>query len=126
MEKKAIVFKIGNCGLANRLRALVGYQAISVLLDVPFHLCWLQNKHCDASFTDLFQNQLSLIDPVESQKLVAQNGAEEYSKAPWFHEVFTFAGVETLASRTEFFKVVHSCLGDLKPHEEVLRRADEF
>jgi len=117
-----IIYKARKIGLANRLRALVGYQALSDYLERQFFLCWIPDEGCNAEFHSLFETELTLIEP---EALPAKPGAEVFDDAPWFDRVWRdhLSGHVPLP---EFLRKVRGHLDGLVPIASIRDRVDVF
>src|SRR5437763_7306900 len=79
---KPVIFLSGRSGLGNRLRALLGYRALSLCCGVPFLVCWVPNPACDAEFDDLFEPPpFPVIDLLTCGRLLAAREAEAFTVA---------------------------------------------
>ena len=86
---KAIIYWAKSGGLANRLRALVGYQALSSCLKVPFYLCWVPRWDCDVEFTQLFDaSEINLITEAEKETMEDLQGSIVYIANIWFSAIW--------------------------------------
>lgn len=84
-----MVFLARQVGLANRLRALVGYEAVCRLLDRPFSLCWVPDVACDARFSDLFDAAaFQLVDPGQIPELRSRGDTLVCAEPIWFHDIW--------------------------------------
>src|SRR2546423_12049199 len=52
---KPVIFLSGRSGLGNRLRALLGYRALSLCCGVALLVCWLPNPACDTGLHELLR-----------------------------------------------------------------------
>ncbi len=132
-DQKSIVFKAGGVGLGNRLRALIGYHAMSQLLKVPFYLCWIPDEECDASFSDLFESTVVTLEFHELAELARSRHVTVFGeptpefpdRAPWFHEIFR----RHMASFTPWPEFMHSVVSSLRnvtPTDHILETVNEF
>jgi hypothetical protein len=119
---KAVVFRAGGYGLANRLRALVGYQALARLLNVPFYLCWASDPFCEARFEELFDTPINLIDPRDLETLP---NATVFREGLWFDQIGNLPSANALNYRDYLAEVRH-CLRQLTPHREWTRVVEDF
>jgi hypothetical protein len=86
---KAIIYWAKSGGLANRLRALVGYQALSSCLKVPFYLCWAPDRNCDVEFESLFDaSEIKLITEAEKQSMEERHEGIVYIANIWFSVIW--------------------------------------
>jgi hypothetical protein len=112
-----LVFRAAAVGLANRLRALVGYQAMSRLLGVPFRLEWVADDACNASFSSLFEPTRDVSD--------GPGPASIFTWSPWFGEIWE----RHLCQRFErgaFMAEVRAALRALRPAPDVRGRIAAF
>jgi hypothetical protein len=123
MAYRAVVFRAAGYGLANRLRALVGYQALAKLLDVPFHLCWVSDAMCQSRFEDLFATPLNLISLPEVEKLGP--GTAVFHEGIWFDKIWN-REISGAFGWPEFLLEVHRCLRELVPRPELLQIVNDF
>jgi len=121
MALRAVVFHAEGCGLANRLRALVGYQALANLLKVPFYLCWVSDAACPCRFEHLFETPLSLLN-ASGLRRFGQDTV--FRDAVWFDEIWNRTATD-FAWR-EYLREVHRCLQGLVPRRELLEPVREF
>ena len=123
--KGHIVFYARRYGLANRLRALVGYQAVCRLLDIPFSLCWLRDAAVDAEFTDLFEPEtINMVSKHELKYLAARDNVLVCSTPDWFHVLWT-RHVPTV-EWGRFLACVKECIAELTPVHSVLKKVEDF
>jgi len=88
-DSRRIVFRAEGCGLANRLRALVGYQALARLCKLPFCLTWAVDSACPSEFRDLFD---SAIDVMYPQDLRSVSPRAIYREPIWFEDIWKRGG----------------------------------
>jgi hypothetical protein len=119
---KAVVFRAGGYGLANRLRALVGYQALARLLNVPFYLCWISDPFCEARFEELFDTPIDLIDPHDLETLP---NAKIFREGLWFDQVCNLGPANAFRHR-DYLAEVRQCLRQLTPSQELSRAVEDF
>ena len=117
----AVVFHAQACGLSNRLRALVGYQALASLRKVPFYLCWDSDAACPCRFEDLFESRLRLLDASELEQL---DDSTVFHDAIWFGQIWN-QRAETFLWQ-EYLQEVHRCLRALIPRRELREPVKEF
>jgi len=121
-----VIFLAEDGGLANRLRALVGYQALAELTDTNFYLCWVPNKWCDACFEDLFIPEgIYLIKPAELSDYLKDLSTNIYSQCLWFNQIWE-TYLEPQVHWEQFSEVALEYLTRLQPHQTVLDRLDRF
>ena len=123
---KSIVYCARSAGLANRLRALVGYQAMAQSLGVPFFLCWIPGPECDAEFGRLFLNlEGALISTDTLQRFVRHEDAVVYDQNVWFDKIWRDHARETIRWE-QFCGHVRVCLDQLRPAPAIAENADGF
>jgi len=118
----AILYRAAHYGLANRLRAMVGYQAIANLLDIPFHLWWSSDDSCRARFGELFESPIKVVSSPNAK--VGSNVAV-FEQGVWFEVVWKTFGAQ-FVEWPEFLQEVHRCLRSLRPIAKIQRQVDEF
>jgi hypothetical protein len=119
--RRAVVFYTEGCGLANRLRALVGYQALANILKVPFYLYWVSDAACPCRFEDLFETPLSLLN---SSGLRRFDQDTVFRDPIWFSDIWKQRAAD-FAWR-EYLREVHRCLQGLVPRRELLEPVRGF
>lgn len=86
---ETLIFVARHVGLANRLRALVGYDAMARVLNRRFLLCWLPDVACNAEFSDLFDGAaFNLVPPEEVAEMRTRSDVLVCAEPCWFHEVW--------------------------------------
>jgi hypothetical protein len=123
MAYRAVVFRAAGYGLANRLRALAGYQALARLLDLPFYLCWVCDPACQSRFEDLFATPLNLMNWPEVEQLGPE--AVIFHEGIWFDEIWKRAGSNAFGWQ-QYLAEVHRCLRELVPRRELLQTVEDF
>ena len=86
---RKIIFWAQGSGLANRLRALIGYQALAKFKKRSFFLCWISDGGCDALFSELFHTDN--VQQISDSKLEAEKDNEQvriYSDCCWFKDIW--------------------------------------
>lgn len=115
-NSRALVFQANSGGLANRLRAMVGYQALAEIQNLPFQLRWEQNAWCDAHFTDLFETpQINLINDQDWAAVQSYGNHLIFSEPIWFDSIYR-QHASSLVSWPEFLKLATRKIDGLKPH----------
>jgi hypothetical protein len=121
---KAIIYRAESGGLANRLRALIGYQAMSYFLDVPFYLYWVPNVYCDTDFAHLFDaTKIKVINPTELNKLKVDNEISILDKLYWFDRIWKI-NLENTVPWLDFLKQATFHLGNLNPQHHIAEKLD--
>jgi hypothetical protein len=120
-DSRKIVFRAERCGLANRLRALVGYQALARLHKLPFYLAWTADPACPSEFRDLFDSPIKLVYP---QTFPSVSPRAIYREAIWFENIWKRWG--TGIDWVTYLREVHSCLRALTPQLGLAEKVAEF
>lgn len=123
MAPSAVVFRAAGYGLANRLRALVGYQALARLLNLPFYLCWASDEACPSRFEDLFSTPLNVMSLTEVEQLGPETSI--FHEGIWFDEIWKRVGSDAFGW-SEYLAEVHRCLRTLVPRRELLQIVEDF
>jgi hypothetical protein len=118
----ALVFHASGVGLANRLRALVGYQALSECLDLKLSLLWTADTFCNAEFRDLFEPSVPVLTPERWR----ENLSSRLCTAPdWFHDIWR-DHLSTTVAWPDFLRIALQKLSALEPRDVLARTADTF
>ena len=120
-DSRRIVYRAGGCGLANRLRALVGYQALARLYELPFYLAWTADAFCPCEFRDLFDSTINLVD---RQALRSVSPRAIYRHATWFENIWKQWG--TGIDWAIYLGEVHNCMRALTPRLEIAKKVADF
>jgi hypothetical protein len=120
-DSRKIVFRAQGCGLANRLRALVGYQALARLHKLPFYLTWTADPFCPSEFRDLFDSPINLMYP---QALRSVSPRAIYQEAISFENIWKRWGMGI--DWVTYLREVHDCLRALTPQLELAEKVAEF
>ncbi|MBI1354103.1 MAG: hypothetical protein GC160_07135 [Acidobacteria bacterium] len=120
----AIAYVAADVGLANRLRALAGYAAMSrCLLDRPVRLHWVRDRDCPAQFQELFAAaDVELLSPA---KAAALPPASIFTRADWFQQIWCDE-LQGLVPRPQFLAAVAQFLQSLRVRDEVARSVEVF
>lgn len=119
----ALIFKSVRTGLANRLRALVGYQALSHFLNLPFRLCWVPNDECDAAFDWLFD---ATIDQIRIEELdTSRSEYQVHERSIWFHDIWA-DHLQQSVPREVFIARVRRHLDELTPSGRVRDKVAKY
>lgn len=120
-DSRKIVFRAQGCGLANRLRALVGYQALARVRELPFYLVWAVDSYCPGEFSELFE---SSINPMCLQALRSVSPRAIYREPIWWQDIWKRWGAERdwIVYRRE----VHDCLRALTLQRGLAEKVAEF
>lgn len=123
---KAIIYRAEHGGLANRLRALAGYQAMSHFLNVPLYLWWVPDDSCDADFTHLFDSSdVKTLTPAEWNAYQQNNEISIFQSYDWFDKIWK-AHMEDKVPWRDFAKRAIHFLRDLSPKPHIDRKIEEF
>jgi len=120
-DTRKIVFRAEGCGLANRLRAMVGYQALARLHKLPFYLRWVADPSCPCEFSDLF---CSPIKAMGHQALRSVSPSAIYQEAIWFDQIWERWGADL--DWATYLREVHGCLKELTPRLKLAEELAEF
>jgi len=102
---QAIIYHAKSAGLANRLRALVGYLTASYYLDIPFYLCWTADINCSAKFSSLFEVNFDLISEKKTRNQFA-NRATVFTKNSTPHKIW-YENLSALVDWEDFYNKAH-------------------
>jgi hypothetical protein len=123
---KAFIYWAKSGGLANRLRALVGYQALSSCLKVPFYLCWIPDMACNIEFARLFNtSEIKLITAAEKQSMEDRHESLVYNANMWFSAIWE-NHVKNSVSWDYFRKRVVDHTKRLRPLPHIFNILGEF
>jgi hypothetical protein len=120
-----MIFRAARSGLANRLRALAGYQAMGKVLGIPFSLCWIRDPWCDASFTELFDAPIHLIQPDELEQLSPEAQAGVVTQAFWFDKIWE-TYLRKAVTWQDYLSEVSAFLDQLNPVQSISDTVDSF
>jgi hypothetical protein len=112
-------------GLANRLRALVGYETVSRLRNMRFCLCWTPTLACDATFTDLFDGSgVVLVTADDAHRLQSSNTTLTCTAVDWFHAIWRnhLPHVPWMT----FLEEVHASIDRLRPAKAISEAVAAF
>jgi hypothetical protein len=123
---KAIVYWSKSSGLANRLRALAGYQALSHYLEAPFYLCWVPDPTCDSDFAQLFDtSEIRLITPKQKNSMEGNQEAQVYHASNCFSDIWRSHATDVV-SWEEFRRQAVSFLKQLRPVPRITEKVEAF
>ena len=123
---RAVVYYAYNSGLTNRLRAMIGYQALAECLGIPFYLCWIPNQDCDEKFENLFViAKINLISPDKLHSLENDDFNRIFVGNEWFDEIWS-KHAEGKISKDNFFSHALDNLNDLQPVPKILQKVKFF
>jgi hypothetical protein len=125
---KTILFTAA-CGLANRLRALVGCRVLADALGAPLYVDWVANGACSARFDELFEyegwEKARFVGTSEFERLRRNEEATLIIGEPWFTEIWASHG-RSLSSEADFHQQALMHLRRLRPERELQARVDSF
>jgi hypothetical protein len=123
-----IVFE-AQAGLANRLRALVGYRTLAEVNKTLFCVRWIRNPSCNAGFHDLFQAQdwqdVRFIDEAEAAVTQHEHPDRFYRCADWFQDIWAKHASKAI-DRSEFCKRSMLHLRSLRPIPRIAKEVHRF
>lgn len=123
-----IVFASRN-GLANRLRALVGYRALADLLGRPFVVYWPSDRSCPAHFHALFDSrgweEVAFVSREEVHRLGRAVPGSVYREVDWYQTIWR-KHAQDVAAHDAFSERCKSYLRELRPTKDLMARIDEF
>jgi hypothetical protein len=126
IRMKGIAYWCNSSGLGNRLRALVGYQAMADILGLPYYLCWQGSWASDSTFEDLFcTTEIRLITPEEMGEITKDNNFRVFSDNPWIETIWNEELCHTV-SWSQYVQQVYKCLAALTPRDELKNMVDDF
>ena len=115
-------------GLANRLRAFVGYRTLAQRLNLPFLMHWELNGACGEEFHSLFERDgfedLEFIS-AERMHAAAMAGAKVLSAGIWFSDIWRRHAADAFEQAT-FYRDAASALHSLRPVPSILERIEHF
>ncbi len=124
-EYDTVIFVAANGGLANRLRALVGYDALCRLRGCRLYVYWRPDVACEAAFTDLFEpSGLTVVTDDEASTLLQSKRTRLYHTQKWFSAVWRDDIPDV--PRAAFFKEVRASLDRLTPTQAIADAAAAF
>ena len=122
--RDGVVYVAGFVGLANRLRALAGYAAMSrTLLGRPARLHWVRDRYCPVEFHDLFA--AADVEILSADAVAALPRACIFTGAEWFHDIWSHR-LQGTVSWTAYLREVARFLESLKIQPAIADRAREF
>jgi hypothetical protein len=123
---KAIIYRAEHGGLANRLRALAGYQAMSHFLKVPFYMRWVPDDSCDADFVQLFDSSdIKTLTPGEWNFLKEDGEISIFQSYNWFDKIWK-THMEDKVSWPDFARHAVRFLGNLSPKTHIAKKIEDF
>jgi len=83
-----IIYVNRHSGLANRVRALIGYRALSLCCNTPFAFYWGRTPACDAEFDELFVDPPYRHIKNRAQLKSLQNSCQVFEKSDWPYDIW--------------------------------------
>jgi hypothetical protein len=123
---RAVLFRVRNSGLANRIRALVAYRALSRIVGAEFYVDWAPSTPCDAELHALFDTRdLNLTTEKQFKEMVSSANGVVVSQSDWF-EIIWQAYLAEHCTWPRYVQEVKACLRELRPNEALLERTNDF
>jgi hypothetical protein len=120
-----VLFASMKGGLGNRLRALVGYDALSRVRGCRFCMYWRPDVACEAAFTDLFEGTgFTLISEADARAASQAATTLAYTKADWFYQIWQDLAPDV--PRMAFMEEVRASLDRLTPRTPISEAAASF
>lgn len=120
----SIIYHSKTSGLANRLRALVSYQALASCLNIPFFLCWTPDWACNCEFQDLFY--LNGIQLLYESDLTQQLDSHIYTTNNNFSTIWKQDAKKHGISWDLFRKKTVHYVRELQPIETIQQKISKF
>jgi hypothetical protein len=121
-----IIFWAKEGGLANRLRALVGYQAMATIFGIPFTLIWEKNPSCDTYFDSIFSDyDFVLIQDIDKHPLISNTGNCTFTDVPYYSSIWE-KHVRAFCSWEEYRSLAVMNLRQMKPVPSIQDKIDSF
>lgn len=120
----SIIYHSKTSGLANRLRALVSYQALASCLNIPFFLCWTPDWACNCEFENLFY--LNSIQTLKESDLIRQIDSQIYSTNRNYNTVWKQDVKNHGIPWKSFQKKIVYCIQELQPTETIQKEINQF
>lgn len=122
-----ILFCPGNVGLANRLRALLGYIALCRCLGARCTMLWSKEVGCDTRFDRLFEPHpgVELISPREVSRRHDPACTAAAMLSPWFRQIWLNHG-SGLVSWVRYEAAVRRALRELQPRAGIQDVVERF
>ncbi len=126
-SEMSIIYWSQGAGLANRLRAIVGYRAMSQVLGKPFYLCWVPDVYCNAKFETLFStpSDVELISLDQKDALELKSDSSVYVDHDWFNEIWK-RHLSDVIGINEFAALANQSLRQLCPTSSIQEKLDGF
>jgi hypothetical protein len=124
----SIAFLCETSGLANRIRGLISYRALSQVLNSDFFLCWSPDPACDATFETLFAPQrqdCELVDRDTIRERERCGDVKVFTHADWWDDIWE-AQCRGMVAWEVYFQHVVENLRALKFDSAILDRAARF
>lgn len=122
----AIIYACTKNGLANRLRALIGYQALAHFSNAPFYLYWQPNASCNASFNSLFKDtNINLIDEATFLQLKTDLTTHIYNSTDTTQDIWR-ANAQEIVTWDLFRDKAHQLSAQLRPIQAIADIVEPF
>jgi len=115
-------------GLANRLRAFVGYRTLAQRLNLAFLMHWELNGACGDKFHSLFERDgFEDLEFVSAERMhsAALAGAKVLSAGIWFSDIWRRNAADAF-DQAAFYRDAASALHNLRPVPSILERIEHF
>lgn len=121
-----IVFDCCTHGLANRLRALFGFMALSRVRETSFALYWAAGSRCNAEFSELFEPPAFRVLSKDEITAIRENSSiNTFTSADWFDTIWAKYGKSDV-DWPRFASYVASAFADLQPKATIVEDIDRF
>lgn len=123
-----IIYHAQNCGLCNRLRALIGYMAVSNATSQEFRLLWQRDDGCPCEFEDIIEAScVKTISQEEATDLLNKGDAEIQHSHKCFDKIYNEnQSVNSTMPWQEFRLLSLKYLAQLKPSRNVSKIIEGF
>ena len=109
-------------GLANRLRALIGYKALAGCLDMDFAFCWTCDTACPAPADQLFAEDLCRMIPLHEVFDIANTcDCIVCEESTWFDSVWVRHGSDKI-SYEQYLDAVRAELRNIRFARDVVEK----
>jgi len=124
---KILIYKTHDgSGLANRLRAVIGYKALSKCLDMDFALCWTIDVACLTGAEPLFsRDYCRLISTNELSAFATQHDCLVCGESAWFDSLWLTHG-KNIFSYEHYLDAVRHEIKTLQFAEAVIAEVEHY
>jgi hypothetical protein len=113
-------------GLANRLRAIVGYKALCNLLGAKFYLCWSRHPSCNIEYQGILDDlDTYLISEADLGLLQRSSENLIITKSTWFDDIWLKFGRNHI-SYPDYLDEIKRELHNIRFTTSIIREADIF